>query len=165
MFNQVINTGTITSDPTVSGSLGMKVNEGLNVFRLVKAGTTIASTPVILQLDSVSSNGTLGYVVEPAHASTVPVYGFNKTGASVSTNEYFWALVEGPVVVDSTVLDSDSDIGANALLYLNSDKRIASKITATTGQIREVFGQSLASITSVASTQGTPTIMVKCFGA
>jgi hypothetical protein len=126
-------------------------------YRLVKCGASIPSSGngCILQLDSVS--GTDGYTVEPAHASSVPVFGFNKTGASISAGEYFWAQVKGPVALDSGMLGAA--LADQKPIGLNSAKKIVTLASNAAVDVH-AFGHTIGSIAS----NGSGTVYVACRG-
>ena len=156
----VTETSTTLSD---LGEIGDYRREGAKAYRLVYAATTQASK-ALLCLDS-TDTALASYTVQAAPASTAPVYGVNNTGATLASGTYFWCMVEGPYVVDSTILGSDVDIVTEEAIGLNSDKLLATLVTATSDHITQPCGFAIVAITSTASTQGTPTVLIKGLGA
>jgi hypothetical protein len=121
----VAQIGTTASDMQQPGALRRETDG--KVYRLCKCGATIASVgaAAFVQLDSES--GTDGYTVEKLTASTVPLFGINKTGAAIATGEYFWLQVGGACAVDSDM--TTGNLGANAPVYLGNLGMTSSPVT------------------------------------
>ena len=115
-------------------------------YKLCLAGASIASvgSPTILQLDSVS--GSTGYTVEPCAASTTPVYGFNKTGASVAAGSYFYAQVGGICSLESA--NCGAAIAANQPVVVNGSRLVIAIPTVTSDHVGQAFGQAMVAIDS-----------------
>jgi hypothetical protein len=164
MAKKVFKTGVTTTSTTLTnmGEIGEERWEGGKKYRLVY---TVASKTdkAILALDSTDS-ALASYTVQYVPASTSPVFGVNDTGGPIPALTYFWCMVEGPHVTNSGFLDSDAAIATESLLMLNSDKRWSQITTVTSLADRPEVGQAILAITSVPSTQGTPTIWVKGMG-
>lgn len=162
MSRKVFRRSVTTTSTTLSdiGEIGDERFEGGKRYRLVYTAVSQAAKAFVA-LDSGDASLT-SWQVQVTPSSTIPTFGVNDTGASIASGTYFWAMVEGPYVVDSTVLGSDADITTEAPLMLNSDVRIATLIgVATTAYPLPTIGQALVSITSVASSQGSKTIYFK----
>lgn len=156
----VTETSTTLSD---LGEIGDKRFEDGKTYRLVYTVATQADK-AILALDSTDAS-LASYQVQVVPASDSPVFGLNATGASIAGSTYFWCQVEGPFTADSTVIGNLASVDAEKALTLDSDKKIAEISIATSDHDVPILGQSLVSITSVDSTQGTPVIYLKCMGA
>jgi len=156
----------VTETSTTLSNLGeigdVRVEDGKK-YRLVYTGTSQAAK-ALLALDS-GDSALASYLVQVAPASTSPVFGVNDTGASIASLTYFWALVEGPYAADSTIIGTDANLSAEQQIGLNSDKRIATITTVTSDHTVHVFGQSIVSVTSVASDMGTKYVFIKGSGA
>ena len=145
------------------GEIGDRRFEDGKTYRLVYAATTQAAK-ALLVLDSTDAS-LASYTVQAAPASEATVYGVNDTGGVLASGTYFWCMVEGPYVANSTILGSEVDIVAEEPIGLNSDKLLATLVTATSDHATQACGFALVAITSTASTQGTPTVVIKGFGA
>lgn len=162
MGRKAYRRGITTTSTTLSdlGEIGDFRRVGNKSYKLCYAKASQASK-ALLMLESTDTTLS-SFILQSMVASTDTVYGANDTGASLATGTYFWALVEGPFVVDSTNVDTDADIAVQAELYLNSDKsRMCTTIVSTAISL----GHSLAAITSVESLVGTPTVYLKGLGA
>ena len=145
------------------GEIGDRRFEGDKTYRLCYAATTQAAK-ALLCLDSTDPTLT-SYILQAAPSHETPVFGVNDTGAALASGTYFWALVEGPYVANSTSLGSDVNIVTEEPIGLNSDKLLATIVTATSDHATLPCGQALLAITSTATTQGTPTVWIKGLGA
>ena len=165
MSRKVFRRGVTDTSTTLSdlGEIGDKRFEDGKTYRLVYAATTQIAK-AILALDSTDAS-LASYTVQAVPASNATVYGVNDTGGTLASGTYFWCMAEGPYVVNSTILGSDVDIATEEPLGLNSDKRLATIVTATSDHLTQACGFALIAITSTASTQGTPTVLIKGLGA
>lgn len=156
---KMIHRGAITDTSTVAGYLGSPGDiriEGNKKYRLVLSGTTIASVgPArLLMLDS-TSDGYTGYTVEKITASNARVFGINMTGAAIAVSTYFWAQVEGHVLLDAT--HWGAAIAANTPVMVSSDYTIQT----STGSVAHQFGTSMVAVVSTT----TGNLYIKCYGA
>lgn len=156
----VTETSTALSD---LGEIGDERFEDGKTYRLVYAATTQAAKS-LLCLDSADAT-LVSYTVQAAPASNATVFGVNDTGGALASGTYFWCMVEGPYVANSTILGSDVDIATEEPIGLNSDKLLATIVTATSDHLTQPCGFALVAITSTATTQGTPTVYIKGLGA
>ena len=157
--------GVTDTSTTLSnmGEVGDKRFVGGKTYRLVYAATTQAAK-ALLALDSTDA-AMASYTVQAMPASSAPFWGINDTGATLASGTYFWSLVEGPFVADSTVIGNLSAVTTEKHLAIDSDIKISLMGTVTSNATSPVIGASIAAITSVDSTQGTPTIYIKGLGA
>ena len=165
MARKVFRRGVTTTSTSVTdlGEVGDYRIEGDKKYRLVYTVATQAAK-AILQIDSTDAS-LASYQVQSVAASSSTVFGVNDTGASIAGSTYFWALVQGPWVADSTVLGTDTDLVAEHAIGLNSDKRIGKILTVTSDHDTHIWGQAIVAVTSVASLMGNKTILIKCMGA
>lgn len=161
MGRKAFRRGVTTTSTTLSdlGEIGDERFEGGKNYRLVYTVVSHIAKGIVA-LDSGDASMT-SWRVQVAE-STGRTFGVNDTGASIASSTYFWAMVEGPWVADSTVLGTDVTITAEAPIMLNSDHRVATLVTlATTLNDHPVIGMSLVSIASDATTQTTKTVLIK----
>lgn len=156
----VTDTSTVLSD---MGEIGDKRFVDGQTYRLVYAATTQAAN-AILALDSTDAT-MASYTVQALPASSSPFWGINATGATLASGTYFWSLVEGPYVANSDLMGNLSATTTEKYLAIDSDKKIGLMGTVTSDATSPVVGASIVAVTSVDSTQGTPTIYIKGLGA
>lgn len=166
MARKVFRRSVTTTSTTLSdlGEIGDRRVEGAKTYRLVYTVATQAAK-ALLALDSADASLS-SFQVQVQPSQYEPMWGVNDTGASIAGSTYFWSLVEGPYVVDSTVLTTLAAVAAESPLFIDADDALGSLTTvASLGGPFPIVGQSLVSIVSVATTQGTPTVLIKGIGA
>lgn len=147
----VSETSTLVQDLGVLGDIRQEADG--KMYRLVKAGAALANGQLV-QLDSVSGTGTSPWMVEGAHASTVPVFGARQAG-SVAAAGFCFVQCQGPITLTGTYVGSDLSIGLNQALELNSDKRLESFHTVTVDIDVPGCGQALMTRASDAASTVT----------
>lgn len=155
----VTDTSTVLSN---MGEIGDKRFVGGQTYRLVYCATTQAAN-AILALDSTDA-ALASYTVQSIPASSSPFWGINATGATLASGTYFWSLCEGPYVADSDLIGNVAAVTTEKYLSIDSDLKMSLMGTVTSDHTSPYVGASIAAVTSVDSTQGTPTIYIKGLG-
>lgn len=158
-------TSLTASDLGTPGEL--RIEPDSRQYRLVSVGSAVATAdgPQMIQLDSVSAS--VGYVVEPAHSSLVPLYGVYNATAALATGAYFWCMVRGSVGIGGVEVGSDVSMAANIALMFNTDVRLETVRGIATGAgWAGIVGQNIgASRASDAASTVTQAVYVVGLGA
>jgi hypothetical protein len=114
--------------------------EGGNLYRLAKAGATIGAKTVCMfsAYDGTANTAGGGMTVIVTTGVTVPVVGANATGASITSGNYFWMLVDGIAVITG-----DAALAAGEKLSPAASGAVDTYASAATGAPNVFCGLAL----------------------
>lgn len=151
MSRKVFRQGVTATSTTLSdvGEVGDERFTGGKKYRLVYTAATQIDDGFVAWATADSAWASYQVV---AAVNTLPIAGVNDTGASIAASTYFWAMVEGPLLVaayESAVETGQcgGSLTANTGLALNTDEGVVDAASTDVWNIARV-GVSNAAIDS-----------------